>query len=114
MTGFQGKERDAIKNMIYMIGAKYTGYLSRSVTHLICQKYVVFFYFLTTEEGMDWILLIDTLKFWRSVKIWQNLPKFIFLNSSQTSEKYKKAVEWGIVCTNARWISDIMTGEFTF
>jgi hypothetical protein len=53
VTGFQGKERDAIKNMIYMIGAKYTGYLSRSVTHLICQKYVVFFYFLTTEEGMD-------------------------------------------------------------
>ena len=34
-----------------------------------------------------------------------------FLFSSETSEKYKKAKEWGIVCTNARWISDIMTGE---
>ncbi|XP_028393848.1 PAX-interacting protein 1-like [Dendronephthya gigantea] len=66
VTGFQGKEREALKNMIYMIGAKYAGYLSRTVTHLICQN--------------------------------------------QTSEKYKKANEWGITCTNARWIGDIMTG----
>jgi hypothetical protein len=33
------------------------------------------------------------------------------LFSSETSEKYKKAREWDIICTNARWISDIMTGE---
>ncbi|CAB3993743.1 Hypothetical predicted protein [Paramuricea clavata] len=66
VTGFEGKERQILKNMIYIIGAKYTGYLSRSVTHLICRN--------------------------------------------ETSEKYKKAREWDIICTNARWISDIMTG----
>lgn len=66
VTGFEGEERKALKNMIYMIGAKYTGYLSRSNTHLICH--------------------------------------------SETGEKYKKAKEWAINCTNARWLGDIMIG----
>lgn len=39
VTGYEGKDRETLKNMIYVIGAKYTGYLSRSVTHLICNKY---------------------------------------------------------------------------
>lgn len=40
------------------------------------------------------------------------MNEFANFHCSETSEKYKKAKEWGIICINARWLSDIMTGEF--
>ena len=39
VTGYTGAERTLLKNMIFIIGAKYTGYLTRSNTHIICKRY---------------------------------------------------------------------------
>lgn len=38
VTGYTGVERTLLKNMIYIIGAKYTGYLTRVNTHIICKS----------------------------------------------------------------------------
>lgn len=38
VTGYAGKERTLLKNMIFIIGARYTGYLTRSNTHIICKS----------------------------------------------------------------------------
>ncbi|XP_031560824.1 PAX-interacting protein 1-like [Actinia tenebrosa] len=40
VTGYTGAERLLVKNMIFVIGATYTGYLSRSNTHIICKSSV--------------------------------------------------------------------------
>lgn len=39
MTGYTGKERTLLKNMIFIVGARYTGYLTRTNTHIICKRY---------------------------------------------------------------------------
>ncbi|XP_046860090.1 PAX-interacting protein 1-like isoform X2 [Xenia sp. Carnegie-2017] len=66
LTGFQGIEREKLKDMVDLVGAKYCGYLSRSVTHLICK----------TDKSL----------------------------------KYERAKDWGIICTNAAWLCDIVAG----
>lgn len=38
MTGFVDNDRDDLKLMAYLAGAKYTGYLCRSNTVLICKE----------------------------------------------------------------------------
>ena len=43
VTGYTGTERTLLKNMIYVIGAKYTGYLTRVNTHIICKRYAVIY-----------------------------------------------------------------------
>lgn len=50
MTGFEGTERNDVKTMIEMIGATYTGYLSRGNTLLICRRPEGFKY----EKAQEW------------------------------------------------------------
>ncbi|XP_078364227.1 PAX-interacting protein 1-like [Oculina patagonica] len=38
VTGYTGAERSLLKNMIFIIGARYTGYLTRANTHIICKS----------------------------------------------------------------------------
>lgn len=38
VTGFVDSDRDDLKLMAYLAGAKYTGYLCRSNTVLICKE----------------------------------------------------------------------------
>ncbi|KAJ7380909.1 PAX-interacting protein 1 [Desmophyllum pertusum] len=38
VTGYAGAERTLLKNMIFIIGARYTGYLTRANTHIICKS----------------------------------------------------------------------------
>lgn len=38
VTGFVDNDRDDLKLMAYLAGAKYTGYLCRSNTILICRE----------------------------------------------------------------------------
>ncbi|EDO41034.1 predicted protein [Nematostella vectensis] len=38
VTGFTGQERQLVRNMVFMIGANYTGYLMRTNTHLVCRS----------------------------------------------------------------------------
>ena len=38
MTGFEGRDRDWIKDMIQMVGAKYTGCFSKHNHAIICQS----------------------------------------------------------------------------
>ncbi|PIK57828.1 putative PAX-interacting protein 1 [Apostichopus japonicus] len=50
VTGFEGTERNDVKTMIEMIGATYTGYLSRGNTLLICRRPEGFKY----EKAQEW------------------------------------------------------------
>lgn len=38
VTGYTGSERTLLKNMIFIVGARYTGYLTRTNTHIICKS----------------------------------------------------------------------------
>lgn len=38
VTGYTGAERTLLKNMIFIVGARYTGYLTRANTHIICKS----------------------------------------------------------------------------
>lgn len=38
LTNFDGEERERLKSMVLLAGAKYTGYMSRANTVLICRK----------------------------------------------------------------------------
>ena len=38
LTGFEGRDRDWLKDMIDMVGAKYTGYFTKHNTVIICAR----------------------------------------------------------------------------
>ncbi|KAM9669230.1 LOW QUALITY PROTEIN: PAX-interacting protein 1-like [Dama dama] len=50
MTGFVDSDRDDLKQMVYLAGAKYTGYLCHSNTILICREPTG----LTYEKAKEW------------------------------------------------------------
>ena len=38
MSGFEGSERNDVKTLMELLGAKYTGYFTRANTLLICNR----------------------------------------------------------------------------
>ena len=40
LTGFEGRDRDWVKEMIKIVGAKYTSYFTRHNHAIICKRYV--------------------------------------------------------------------------
>ena len=49
LTGFEGRDRDWVKEMIKIAGAKYTSYFTRHNHAIICKRYEV-------------LIMIDILK----------------------------------------------------
>ncbi|KAB0344214.1 hypothetical protein FD754_021140, partial [Muntiacus muntjak] len=58
VTGFVDSDRDDLKRMVYLAGAKYTGYLCRSNTVLICREPTGLKY----EKAKEWQILCANVK----------------------------------------------------